>query len=169
MNDALHLKYLTVGPGDLSWGMAVSSVGFQEVGPGEPYPPGNHPLRYLFSMEKGRVLDDYQLIYVTRGSGRFRSASLQYPLPVVQGSLFLLFPGEWHSYSPSIETGWKEYWIGFQGKIADDWLENRFLHMQKAVFDIGLRSDVTLLNCIKKPLIQQVRSRPAFSRGFRAL
>ena len=38
MNDAIHLKYLVAGPNDLLWGTAVNSVGFQEVGPGEPYP-----------------------------------------------------------------------------------------------------------------------------------
>ena len=54
MNDAIHLKYLVAGPNDLLWGTAVNSVGFQEVGPGEPYPPSNHPSRYLFSEKRGR-------------------------------------------------------------------------------------------------------------------
>ena len=145
MNDALHLKYLTVGPGDLSWGMAVNSVGFQEVGPGEPYPPQNHPLRYLFSVEKGRVLDDYQLIYVTRGSGQFRSASLPHPLPIVQGSLFLLFPGEWHNYCPSPETGWKEYWIGFKGPQMDSWVADGFFFKDNPLWNVGIHSDIVEL------------------------
>ena len=76
MNDAIHLKYLAIGPNDLLWGLAVHSVGFQEVGPGEVYPPSNHPSRYLFTVERGRVLDEYQLLYVTRGEGTFRSRSL---------------------------------------------------------------------------------------------
>lgn len=109
MNDSLHLKYLTVGPNDRLWGTAVNSVGFQEVGPGEPYPPGNHPSRYLFSEERGRILQEYQLLYITKGQGRFRSASLPHQVSVPQGSLLLLFPGEWHTYRPLEETGWREY------------------------------------------------------------
>lgn len=157
MNDALHLKYLAIGPNDLLWGLAVNSVGFQEVGPGEAYPPSNHPSRYLFTVERGRVLDEYQLIYVTRGEGRFRSASLPHPLPVRQGSLFLLFPGEWHSYRPAEETGWKEYWIGFKGPQMDSWMKGGFFAKDRPIWNVGLRSDIVALyqDAIDTALSQQ--------------
>ena len=145
MNDELHLKYLTVGPGDLAWGMAVNSVGFQEVGPGEPYPPSSHPTRYLFSEKRGRILDDYQLLYITKGSGVFRSASLQSPVAIGPGSLFLLFPGEWHTYRPQPETGWKEYWIGFQGHQMDSWVSGGFFSKENPIWNVGLHNDVVEL------------------------
>ena len=157
MTDALHLKYLAIGPNDLLWGLAVNSVGFQEVGPGEAYPPSNHPSRYLFTVERGRVLDEYQLIYVTRGEGRFLSASLPHPLPVRQGSLFLLFPGEWHSYRPAEETGWKEYWIGFKGPQMDSWMKGGFFAKDRPIWNVGLRSDIVALyqDAIDTALSQQ--------------
>ena len=142
MKDAIHLKYLTIGPGDLPWGTAVNSVGFQELGPGEAYPPSNHPVRYLFSVERGRILDEYQLLYITKGRGQFRSATLPHPVPIEEGSLFLLFPGEWHSYRPDADTGWKEYWIGFKGSQMDSWVSNGFFSPQAPLWNIGLRSDV---------------------------
>lgn len=145
MNDALHLKYLMVSPEDLLWGLAVNSVGFQEVGPGQPYPPGDHPSRYLFSEEKGRILDEYQLLYITKGQGVFRSASLPHPVPVRSGSMFLLFPGEWHSYRPNKETGWKEYWIGFKGAQMDDWVRDGFFQKEEPVWNVGLRSEIVSL------------------------
>ena len=145
MNDALHLKYLMVSPEDLLWGMAVNSVGFQEVGPGQPYPPGDHPSRYLFSAEKGRILDEYQLLYITKGQGVFRSASLPHPVPVRSGSMFLLFPGEWHSYRPNKETGWKEYWIGFKGAQMDDWVRDGFFQKEEPVWNVGIRSEIVSL------------------------
>lgn len=92
MNDAIHLKYLAVSPDDLRWGIAVNSVGFQDVGPGEPYPPSDHPSRYLFSAERGRTLAEYQLLYITRGHGRFRSAHVPDGVLLRPGHLFLLFP-----------------------------------------------------------------------------
>ena len=142
MDDSIHLKYLVAGPNDLLWGTAVNSVGFQEVGPGEPYPPSNHPSRYLFSEERGRILDEFQLLHLTQGSGQFRSASLSHAVPLQEGSFFLLFPGEWHTYRPNPQTGWKEYWIGFKGAQMDTWVRNGFFTRAKPVWHAGLKSDV---------------------------
>ena len=145
MNDALHLKYLAVSPEDLRWGTAVNSVGFQEVGPGEPYPPSDHPSRYLFSEERGRTLNEYQLLYITRGKGRFRSTHLPEGTALQEGSLFLLFPGEWHSYRPNLETGWKEYWIGFNGAQVESWERSGFFSRVRPVWQVGLHSDIVAL------------------------
>lgn len=145
MNDALHLKYLMISPEDLLWGLAVNSVGFQEVEAGQPYPPGDHPSRYLFSEEKGRILDEYQLLYITKGQGIFRSASLSHPVPVRSGSMFLLFPGEWHSYRPDQETGWKEYWMGFKGAQMDAWVRDGFFQEEEPVWNVGIRSEIVSL------------------------
>ena len=142
MNEAIHLKYLVAAPADLLWGTAVNSVGFQAVNPGEPYPPGNHPSRYLFSVERGRVLDEYQLLYITKGQGVFRSATLQHPQVIRQGTLFLLFPGEWHSYRPDINTGWEEYWIGFKGSQMENWVQNGFFSPKDPIWQVGLKSDI---------------------------
>ena len=37
--------------------------------------------------------------------------------PVREGSVFLLRPGCWHSYSPDVTTGWTEYFIRFNGNV----------------------------------------------------
>lgn len=142
---AQHLKYLAVGPNDLFWGLAVNSVGSQEVGEGEPYPPGNHPTRYLFSEQCGRILDEYQMLYITEGSGRFKSASLQQTVAIEKGDVFLLFPGEWHSYRSDENTGWKEYWIGFNGAQIDAWVQSGFFSKAKPVWKVGLHSEMAAL------------------------
>jgi len=143
--DSIHLKYLAVSPNDLHWGLAVNSVGFQDVKAGESYPPQEHPSRYLFTKERGRVLDEYQLLYITRGRGTFRCASHMQPVSLREGSMFLLFPDEWHSYSPLPETGWKEYWIGFNGSQMQSWAGNGFFSRTEPVWDIGLQNDVVEL------------------------
>lgn len=65
MKDSIHIKYLMVNERDTEWGTTINSVGFQHIEPGEPYPPRNHPTRYLFDTAKGRILDEYQLLYIT--------------------------------------------------------------------------------------------------------
>ena len=162
MDNSLHLKYLVVSPLDLKWGLAVNSVGYQEIAPGMPYPPSDHPSRYLFSEERGRVLSEYQLLYITRGKGMFTSASLGRWVPVSRGSMFLLFPGEWHSYRPDKDTGWKEYWIGFQGPVIDSRVENGFFTPEKPVFDVGIHSEIIDLydNAIKAATEQESGFQP---------
>ena len=142
MQHDIHLKYLAKNPQDLKWGLAVNSVGCQRICPGEPYPPANHPSRYLFSEERGRILDEYQLLFIAQGSGLFQSATTGRWIPLQAGSMFLLHPGEWHSYRPLPETGWKEYWIGFEGPVIDSRVENGFFSKDKPVLQVGLHDDI---------------------------
>ena len=55
-------KYLTISPVDSVWGLAINSVGRQNIAENEVYPPQEHPTRYLFNTRKGRVLNEYQLL-----------------------------------------------------------------------------------------------------------
>ena len=66
-------KYLTINPFDQSWGLAINSVGRQNIAENEEYPPQGHPTRYLFDIQKGRILNEYQLLYITKGKGLFSS------------------------------------------------------------------------------------------------
>ncbi|MDR3059352.1 MAG: AraC family transcriptional regulator [Prevotella sp.] len=144
MKNTSHIKYLIASDQDILWGLTVSSVGFQHIKKNSPYPPGNHPTRYLFSTERGRILDEYQLIYIVRGRGSFISKS-QKLTNIKEGNMFLLFPGEWHSYKPDSLTGWDEYWIGFKGINIDNRIENGFFRKDKPVFNIGIRDDIIQL------------------------
>jgi len=91
------------------------------------------------------VLQEYQLIYLTEGSGKFTSASLGKWVSVRRGSMFLLFPGEWHSYRPDNDTGWKEYWIGFSGPVIDSRVGNGFFPKDKPVHQTGIHDEVVEL------------------------
>ncbi|MDH6313111.1 AraC-like DNA-binding protein [Parabacteroides sp. PFB2-10] len=140
-SSAVHIKYLIVNESDSLWGLIVNSVGYQRIEPGEAYPPRNHPTRYLFNVDKGRVLNEYQLLYITRGKGVFTSSERK-RVEVKEGNMFLLFPGEWHSYKPDKETGWDEYWIGFTGVNIDERVRNGFFNRQHPVFNIGMNDEL---------------------------
>ena len=145
--ESVHLKYLAVNPVDLKWGTAVNSAGFQEVRPGEDYPPGNHPSRYIFTVANGRVLQEYQLIYITEGRGKFYCETLgrNKAVALESGMMFLLFPGEWHSYHPDPQTGWKEYWIGFNGHFVDNLITEKFFSKDCPVFKVNIHEDIVNL------------------------
>ena len=59
--------------------------------------------------------------------------------------MFLLFPGEWHTYQPDTRTGWHEYWIGFDGRIIDDWMRSGFFTKESPVFNVGLNEELITL------------------------
>ena len=145
MDGSIHIKYLTVNEQDRKWGIAVHSVGCQEIAPGAPYPPPNHPARYLFSVERGRILQEYQLLYIASGAGRFRSSATGGWIPVKEGTFFLLYPGQWHSYHPDSETGWREYWVGFDGSIIDERVAAGYFPSDHPLLRVGLQEEIIAL------------------------
>jgi AraC-like DNA-binding protein len=144
MEKEIHVKYLVVNESDVLWGITVDSVGHQNIAPYSSYPPQNHPSKFLFSTDKGRILDEYQLLYISRGKGTFVSESHKEQC-VEEGNMFLLFPGEWHSYTPDKLTGWSEYWIGFNGININNRVMHGFFSKQKPVFKVGLNNDIVEL------------------------
>lgn len=140
MNTQIYFKYLMATEQDSAWGLTATTAGRQNIQPNTPYPVGHHPRRYSFSPEKGRVLQEYQLIYITRGHGWFSSAH-QKKVKINAGDMFLLFPGEWHNYAPYPDTGWYESWIGFTGENMDRRLRTNFFSPDKPIFHVGLLED----------------------------
>lgn len=53
----------------VTWGMTVGSVGHQRIGQHESYPPLKHNIEYMFNPEIGRVLTEYQMLYIFEGGG----------------------------------------------------------------------------------------------------
>lgn len=133
-------KYLVANAHDRQWGLTVSTVGYEEIEPGDEYPTRGHADGYFFDVEKGRVLDEYQLQYVVDGDGVFQSASLG-QVKLRRGDIFLLYPGEWHTYHPGV-NGWKCYWIGFKGDNIDYRVKAGFLSPKKPIYHIGYNSEV---------------------------
>lgn len=137
-------KYLVVNPRDVQWGLTVNTVGYEEIGVADTYPTRGHADGYYFDIDKGRVLNEYQLLYITEGEGVFNSAHAK-DVPLKAGDLFLLFPGEWHTYYPTGKHGWKSYWIGFKGKNVDDRVKAGFLSVDKPIYHVGFSADVIRL------------------------
>ena len=129
-------KYLLANERDALWGLTVSTIGFEHIHPGDPYPTKGHADGYYFDVQKGRTLNEYQLLYNPEGEGIFESASCP-PVKIKAGDMFLLFPGEWHSYHPDPKKGWKSYWIGFKGRNMDDRVKAGFLSTTKPIYHIG--------------------------------
>lgn len=143
-NNMQTSKYLLATERDAEWGLTISTVGREEIAPGEAYPTKGHADGYYFDLQKGRTLDEYQLLYQPEGEGVFRSAHFP-ETKIKAGDIFLLFPGEWHTYHPSGTKGWKSYWIGFKGKNIDDRVKAGFLSPEKPIYHVGYSNEIISL------------------------
>lgn len=137
-------KYLVPNEQDKKWGLTVSTVGYEEIAPGDAYPTRGHADGYYFNTEVGRELNEYQLLYITEGRGVFRSTHFK-EAPLREGDMFLLFPDERHSYHPLPNVGWKSHWIGFKGKNIDDRVLAGFLSVEKPIYHVGFSSEIVQL------------------------
>lgn len=143
-NFGIDFKYLLVNDRDRKFGINVNTVGFQPIPPNTVYPSMDHPKSYYFNPSKGRVLTEYQILYISKGKGSFKSESTK-QIDIKKGHIILLFPGQWHTYCPSTDTGWNEYYIGFEGKVADDMLNNDFLNWKNQVLNVGVNEELVTL------------------------
>jgi len=131
------IKYLLAQESDYRWGIVTKTVGSQDIPAGAAYPQGEHPQGHMFSPEVGRVLQEFHVVYITRGRGWFISSHCP-KRPVQAGDAFILFPGEWHSYAPDPSTGWCESWVGFSGSICEALLDNSFFDIESPVVHVGI-------------------------------
>lgn len=139
-------KYMVNSEKDHTWGITVNTIGCQTVPPRyEIYPPRvGHPSGFYFDVGKGRILESYQLLYITSGRGTFYGRSRE-RVCIGAGDMILLRPERWHSYMPDRETGWCEYWIGFRGPNVDARFRNDFFDDNLEVFRVGVREELTTL------------------------
>lgn len=156
-----EIRYITFHDPENLWNLKVNTVGFESIPALASYPTSGHPQEYSFNFEHGRVLQEFQLLYITKGKGWFvsRSSSL---CQVPEGSVFFLFPGEWHSYQPDETTGWECYWVGFDGPVADNLAANNLIFPESPVITIGY--DEEIVSLCKRILEVSNSERPGYQQ-----
>lgn len=114
-NLSINKRFDYLAPKNPRWGLHVCGVGTRITSPHVPYQVYEDGAPYQWA--KGRKLHDYSFVYLTQGSGIFRIQRAR-PLIVKAGDILVIHPGVWHDYAPDPETGWKEYWVMFNGAQA---------------------------------------------------
>jgi len=157
-------KYLTPGEEDRAWGIFINDAGKAQIPAGQPvYPSRDHPTEYHFTWERGRILNEFQINYITHGQGIYENETGRYQ--VRSGSLMVTRPGMWHRYRPDKKSGWTENYIGFDGSIPRDIFGQDRSWSQRVIFHIGNREEfidtyhkIFEITQEEKPGFQQVAS-----------
>ena len=135
------LHYLPYSEEDEKLGMLCTTAGFTDIRPGVVYPPQKEDHPALFRpVAEGRILPEFQIVYITEGEGIFSSGDKTYK--VSPGCVMLLLPGIRHMYKPLLETGWHEYWVGFKGGYFFRLLEEGRLSEDRVFFKTGLHDSI---------------------------
>ncbi len=154
-------RYFPISRRDEKWGLYVTTAGEARIPPHTLYPPTGHPKGFAFDWQKGRILDGFALVYISSGSGKFESKP-NVSTSLGPGHAFLLFPGVWHRYTPDSETGWHEYWLGFDGETARRWAQYRFISPKAPALKIN--AEDTVLATFSR-VMQSIRAnRPALQQ-----
>ena len=133
-------KYLTPGEEDRAWGIFINDAGKAQIPAGQSvYPSRDHPTEYHFTWERGRILNEFQINYITHGQGIYETETGRYQ--VRSGSLMVTRPGMWHRYRPDKKSGWTENYIGFDGTIPRDIFSQDRSWSERVIFHIGNREE----------------------------
>jgi AraC-like DNA-binding protein len=151
-------KYLTHNPDDSNWGMYLTVTGTARVEPEAAYPPTGHPTGYHFNWNNGRILQEYQINYITEGEGIMETREGSFPIR--EGSVILLRPNVWHRYKPLRQTGWVEHYVGFMGEIAERMIRSSVILTDSPVLQIGFQENI--INSFRDILNHVQTERPGF-------
>ena len=124
-----------------NWGIDILTIGHTIHHPQKLYPDSDHPTHYWFSLDEGRTLDEFQLLYIANGQGMFESRDTP-PTLITAGTAILLYPGVWHKYRPLEDTGWEEFWVGYKGHYAEYLMSQDCFSSQQPLIRIGFRSEL---------------------------
>lgn len=130
-------KYVTVNDESRSWGIYLTGAGHKEVSTNTKYPLVDDPSHHYFHWNTGRRLSDYQIMYITKGRGVFES-EMSGPRIVNTGDAFVLFPNVWHRFKPDDATGWREYWVEFNGDLIRHYRLKEYLNPKEPLISIGV-------------------------------
>ena len=73
MKGDTHFGYFPVNDTAIATGFYLTGAGVERIDPRQSYPLPNHPEMYQFTWNAGRILPEYQLVYLTAGEGEFHS------------------------------------------------------------------------------------------------
>lgn len=135
-----YFKYLTTAEEDIDWGLHLNVAGTATIAPKTLYPPTEHPSEYYFNWETGRILQEYQLNYITQGTGIYENKHGKFQIK--PGSIILIVPNEWHRYRPIRTTGWTENYVGFNGRIATELLKNKLFSSTQPIINCGIHEEI---------------------------
>lgn len=155
-------KYIISGEYSTESSIVIKTIGTENIGYNyNKYPPEEgHPEEFLFNPSKGRTLNIYILLYIAKGKGLYFYSKDNF-IDIKEGDIILITPNTLHSYKPNKNTGWEEYWIGFDVNRMEEYMENLFAQNIN-IYNIGIHDKI--LNLFKDAIKVANEEKPGFQQ-----
>jgi len=145
INTDLQSEFSNVSGVDnhLNFGLTVNSVGYKTILPNENIARAGKSKDYKFQYKKGRVTDEFKLIYITKGKGIVHFENIG-EAEIAKGKILIIMPHQKYENYHINDTEWKEYFIRFEADTVYFQLINSLFGNQQ-VIDIGFNEELIRL------------------------
>ena len=128
----------------LNFGLTVNSVGYKKILPDEKITPTEKGKNLKFHFKKGRISDEFKLIYITSGKGIIHFEN-SVDTEIAKGKILIIKPQQKYEYYHINKTEWKEYFIRFEANSMYYHLINSLFGEGRQVIDVGFNEELIRL------------------------
>lgn len=128
----------------LNFGLTVNSVGYKALLPEADTQRSGTNKDYRFHFKKGRVADEFKLIYITKGVGYVRFENKD-ELEIHKGMILMIQPNQKYQYYHLKENEWKEFFIRFEADALYHQLIRSLFVNEYQVVDVGFNEELVRL------------------------
>ena len=128
----------------LNFGLTVNSVGYKTILPNENIARAGKSRDYKYQYKKGRVSDEFKLIYITKGKGIVQFENSE-EMDISKGKILIILPHQKYEYYHINDTEWKEYFIRFEADSIYFHLINSLFGETHQVLEIGFNEELIRL------------------------
>lgn len=139
-----EFKNVVIHDDNINFGLTINSVGYKSILPDEKIAKTNANKDIRYQYKKGKVSDEFKLIYITKGIGYvcFDDAN---EFEISKGKILLINPNQKYTYYHLKHTEWKEYFIRFETDSAYNLLIRKFFPADNSIIDIGFNEELVKL------------------------
>lgn len=132
---------LNIEDNNLNFGLIVNSVGCKSVLCNEKIARSNNLKDYKYQYKKGRVLNEFKLIYITKGTGYLHFENRK-EIEISQRMVLIIMPNQKYEYFHNVESDWKEYFIRFEADSVYYELVNSLFGVHNQVVNVGFNEEI---------------------------
>ncbi len=141
-NDLLsEFNNILIEDNQLNFGLTINSVGSKTILPNENIARASNIKDYKYQYKKGRISNEFKLVYITRGSGYVHFERVE-EIEIHKGHILFILPNQKYEYYHVNETEWKEYFIRFETDMLYDRFIKSFFLNESQVVDVGFNEEL---------------------------
>ena len=139
-----EFKNFVIEDNDISFGLTINSIGYKSIMPNEYIAKVNKIKDFRYQYKKGKVLDEFKLIYITSGVGYVCFEDMS-EIEISKGKILLIYPQQKYTYYHLSDIEWKEYFIRFETDSEYNLMIRKFFPVDKLIIDIGFNEELLKL------------------------